>query len=893
MSELSHDDIITLGLEAKGILEVCDRIAEASRQYLGQSLELDFGPSRPESARLRGSDSYKALRCLKVPIVARIGAKDEANRTRVYYVCPCDPPPGCRRAMLVNLFSPFGRILATRPGDIFVTPEGERLAITEKTTLTLEDYGAQKDVFDALFERQSLYKIHLKSLRDVLARLSEPRYSHKRDENHSSSDDTSLILEGEADEIEVEYEEEGEILSSAPVIRWADKGLKLMDPPLLDPKQDKICREPLGSRILIAGPAGVGKTMTMIRALDFKITRECLAGEEEAIVDQLEEAGYLPHAISWRLFTPTTTLARYAKSSFLKRLIPGYDENIVSWAEYRKYLARELFGILQTPQGGKLILSSNLNYLTNQAKLHTDRWFDDFNQFHWQSFVGRLKEHAERLAGSPDHNLSSLGARSREDLEQTQTGALARLYLALAPRVPTISGYDGILSKSVLELTNQVIQGLTEQDPNFLLDMADFYETLPKSPVRGAAKEPEPDSEEAYHAAYNFLAKIIREKSRAVALGQDYTVDARRTKFWEFLSGRIDETSLAPLGQNCLLLSSLRKLNCSTPGFSGSYFESLVESYLNYRHLGGEWYGKAGIDNLYVNELELDVILLAFLEASSALLWQDYLKPGRFPLGSILLAHKGESRNQILVDEAVDFSPVELKCMMNLTVPSSGSFSVTADLNQRFTPWGVKSIADFEWAAPGLVENPLTANYRVSSPLDALAQAVASKSAIRHTETTQYASLGTYKPVMLPQAETFDEQVAWVASRIQEIKRLIGRVPAIAVVMNSETSLGALADSLSKALEDLPPAAVYRESEFPEVDSPIRVFNLKHIKGLEFEAVFLLELDKLALSCPDLYKKFLYAAITRAATFFGVTCQEAWPTNLAHLTPLFGENWAE
>ncbi|MDR0549462.1 MAG: ATP-binding domain-containing protein [Deltaproteobacteria bacterium] len=891
MSILSHADIIALGLEAKGVLEACDRIVDAARGSVGAASEADFGPYGPLSAELRESDAYKALRCLKVPIVARVGAKDEANRTRVYYVCPCDPPPGLRRTMLVNAFTSFGRILSLKPGDIFETPDGERLAITEKTTLTPIDYGQKRDIYDAIFEWGD-QEVRLKSLREFVDRMTEPRYSvkHPADEKPKAPGDTLLVLEGDyEDEVEVAIDEETEILSATPVVRLADQAFHLGYSTHLDQRQDQICRQPLGSRLLVLGQPGTGKTLTMIRRLDFKIAREALADEERAIIDQSSEVGYPPHPISWRLFSPSNILKNYVSSAFKEALIPGFEDNVVAWTDYRKELARNHFGILQTPTGGKLILSSNLNYLSDKARNHVDRWFEDFNLYQWQYFVSNLKRHALRLAQSADPNLASLGARSQEALEQCQPGALARLYIALEPRIPTISGYDSILSQAVTAATEQIIKALSERESNFLLTVTELYESLPKR----SAKEPAPGTEESYLLAYSFLAQVIREKSRAVALDRAYRVDERRTRFWEFLAERLDETSLASLGHNCLSLTSLRKLNCAKAAFAGSYFESLIESYLAFRKAGPEWYVKAGLDNQYVNELELDVILLAILEASSALLWQDYLKPGRFTLGPILSAHKKEMRDQILVDEAVDFSPVQLKCAMNLTIPSSGSFYATGDLNQRFTPWGAKSTADFEWAIQGLSESTLLANYRVSSPLNDLAKAVFAKSGAQYAIKTSFASEGTYKPVLLDKSPDLENTVAWLADRIREITRKIGQTPAIAVTMNSETALGGVAKALTLALDDSRlTAAVYRDNESPEEDAPIRVINLKRIKGLEFEAVFLLDLDKMVAGIPDLYRQHLYVAISRAATFFGATCGEGLPEPLANLAPFFGENWA-
>ncbi|KYH01516.1 hypothetical protein [Bradyrhizobium sp. DOA1] len=54
-------------------------------------------------------------------------------------------------------------------------------------------------------------------------------------------------------------------------------------------------------------------------------------------------------------------------------------------------------------------------------------------------------------------------------------------------------------------------------------------------------------------------------------------------------------------------------------------------------------------------------------------------------------------------------------------------------------------------------------------------------------------------------------------------------------------------------------------------DKDIRVFDVQHINGLEFEAVFFI--DGLADRFPDLFDKDPYVGTARAATFLGRTRQ--------------------
>jgi len=76
-------------------------------------------------------------------------------------------------------------------------------------------------------------------------------------------------------------------------------------------------------------------------------------------------------------------------------------------------------------------------------------------------------------------------------------------------------------------------------------------------------------------------------------------------------------------------------------------------------------------------------------------------------------------------------------------------------------------------------------------------------------------------------------------------------------------------------------------------DDEIRVFDVQHIKGLEFEAVFFVGIDKLAAAKPSLFDKYLYVGATRAATYLGITCEQDLPSRLSGLASTFALSWSE
>ncbi|MFM5708481.1 ATP-binding domain-containing protein [Aeromonas veronii] len=73
----------------------------------------------------------------------------------------------------------------------------------------------------------------------------------------------------------------------------------------------------------------------------------------------------------------------------------------------------------------------------------------------------------------------------------------------------------------------------------------------------------------------------------------------------------------------------------------------------------------------------------------------------------------------------------------------------------------------------------------------------------------------------------------------------------------------------------------------------MRVFDIKHIKGLEFEAVFFVGIDQLATLHPSLFDKYLYVGTTRAATYLGVTCWGALPSAIDSLRAHFCQGWQQ
>ena len=188
----------------------------------------------------------------------------------------------------------------------------------------------------------------------------------------------------------------------------------------------------------------------------------------------------------------------------------------------------------------------------------------------------------------------------------------------------------------------------------------------------------------------------------------------------------------------------------------------------------------------------------------------------------------------------------------------------------------------------------VSVGYRQSKPLTELAQSLLGDIGIVSNEITlpDYSEIDSYSPVLLENTGEPDEIANWLSSRIREIYQNIGSLPSIAVFVNDERQVRPLSDLLRLALEDVSIGVEACENgKVRGQDANVRVFDIQHIKGLEFEAVFFVGVDELAKIKPGLFEKYLYVGVTRAATYLGLTCSQKLPAKVGFDSHNFVRDW--
>jgi hypothetical protein len=362
-----------------------------------------------------------------------------------------------------------------------------------------------------------------------------------------------------------------------------------------------------------------------------------------------------------------------------------------------------------------------------------------------------------------------------------------------------------------------------------------------------------------------------------------------------WLDGRIPQPAeLSEIGERMVRQTAARRFTSPVR----RYLDGFAARYRAFRRLRqeeGQWYRPAIADSRqHLDPLELDVILLAALRRGNDMLESPTVRreiDTAFwaPLKAVVACW----RHQILVYEDTVFSPIHLACMSALAHPRIGSVFACGDFNQRLTTWGLRTAEELQWCMSGAELREINVAYRQSRQLNDLARDIVV--AMGGTERTVNLPSGVnsdaFSPALLEHASE-DESLMWLAGRIVEIERFIGRLPSIAIFVDTEDQVGPTADVLGELLTEQNIAVVAcHAGQAVGQESNVRVFDIRHIKGLEFEAVFFLGVDQLAQSQPDLFDRYIYVGVTRAAAYLGLTCGGALPDRLQNVRRHFVQNW--
>lgn len=895
------DELKAVAKEALGAFEAISDAAGRSLRDKGMSLDsmamINQATAEALARDMQMRNDERISDCMRLrrePTIARLVVIDEDEKQKTIYVSPVGTL-GAGEVVSCSYLSPMGRLAAlpVGSGEDIPLPGGRRwFDVVEKMSFKPGQFGGDWDSRPAVEFREGKGPRTIKSLRELLR------------EDGLSAEQADLLTQWLAEEGQVE----GDNIVEG-IMREVITAMGLRVAALLNQFQDEILRLPVDSQIAVLGPPGTGKTTTLIKRLRRTVDMNHLSAEERDLVGE-PDAGGLDHPNSWVMFTPTELLRQYVKEAFGREGVPVHDQRLKTWDDYRLEIGKRDLNLLRTGTRRGFILKDSLPIFLPDTLEKQIEWFEAFNAYQQEAFLAQLKVEAERLAESDEGRLPITGRRVLSAIERG-AGKPLQVIGDLAALADDLRSAAAALNPGIQKSLDAPLQFYAQAEKSLLDDLSAFVTKLLAESAQETSDETDDEADEdddevdtdgsqplsGRRLTADIFRKAMRARAISQATGRAPGARSRNARVIEFLTSRgLALPDLKDTGVSLLLQRASRRIaRASTTWLSGVPLR--YRQFRRAMRTDGQWYSQVSIAATDAHPVEIDAVILAVLGQARAMASDTLLRSrlGENP-PALLDAAARLRRNQVLIDEATDFSPLQLAIMYNLADTRTSAVFVSGDFNQRLTTWGSRSEDDLLWAVPGADIHRISITYRQSRKL---AQFAVNLAMLQGAEVDEQAPVGLdnqgFDAVLGLELASPQEIAEWLAARIAEIERLTdGALPTIAVLAEQESALEPLAVELNHCLADMNVRAVACPKGLVKgQDGDVRIFDVQHIKGLEFEAVFFVNVDNLAASKPELFDRYIYVGATRAATFLGLTsASTALPSVLDELSATMLTDWS-
>jgi hypothetical protein len=896
------------------ILESLDMVSKAARDVLsGRSKEpveiVPLGDTNPMVGVRRGAQNLSAIRTgvgtdleriLREPFVARLVVEwldSEPGSATTLYVSRASAagvPSVIADAQLVTYAAPLGRLAEFDAGDVtsvFLGRRKREAHIVERVLIRPDRLDGEWDALDDSFDFFT-WRAALDSIRRFLREVGR--------EPGGLTEELDLL---------------GPLLRADATLRLmrqtarrkAIERMALRDQPILDRYQGEIFRMALDHQLLLLGAPGTGKTTTLIKRLAQKRTPGGLTEEEEELLSGGLREAFL-RSDSWAMYSPTELLKLYLRDSFNKEGVPAADtRNLRTWDKERLDLGRNVLRILRSADSGGFQLDEQSTVLSDTSSPTLSRLYDKVSAEVDAVVLKECGDALTALGNSEDESIRALAKRLRRRLGAEESLSVSALQGLLVPSIDLQSEARQLNAK-IDEDLRRIVNQLIRRDPELIDELS---QALPQLLVQHDEDDDDEAEDEAAEdraaaktisdrraQAAGILMSAVRVRARAAAEGRARP-GGTSGRVIEFLGERLPTNDdLSVVGKRLVTLRLLRTVIRSPR----SLVLGASRIYSRFRRVslkeGSEFFRREtdAVDKSLISPDEVDILILVMLRNARYLLQP---RPGEriesFTSPDWLESIKSRYLMQVFVDEATDFSAVQLACMLELSYPAVRSWFACGDWRQRVTRNGLKDPSELEWLARvtgvKIDAREINIGYRQSRKLRELAEALAALDNEPESDTEASAAVeeAQASPV-LGENLSYDSLAVWLKDRILEVEHAVGRLPSVAVFVDSEERVDSLVEGVEPLLasHNLKIVAC-KDGRVVGDAQEVRVFDIRHIKGLEFEAVFFVGIDRLAKHLPDLFHRLLYVGVTRAATFLGVTCEGVLPERLERLRDHFVE----
>lgn len=691
--------------------------------------------------------------------------------------------------------------------------------------------------------------------------------------------------------------------------------------PVLDRRQNSIKTSHIydGIPVVINGGPGTGKTTTLIQRLKFMISKEALENyrlNDDSIKLTDEEIELVSsNEKNWIFFSPTELLRRYLKDDMNYEGLTDTENKTVVWRKYLQRIIRDDYYLA----GDEAPFSFATKREAEAPLIMADQmqFIKDFIQY----FVDTIKKSVAEVAtydcrDTKWHVLGNYIASKCQHAQRVNSinELLKMMYDLDGVKEARIPGCD-----SVQVLNSQYEMMLKDislaQVASWKLDKA-FYDSLltlaeswKKAPMEDEEDDADnEDEQEEMQVSFDpDLLLLNRAKAMVRVLSlKKYDTKAKLSKkdaqLYALTKDRIDINQLQPLGELAFFIKRYYPIVRNAENY---IFTRIARTYKAFRK---ELVGKnnRNVNNDLLKTLvevkrnkplhpQEQALLLGFINKLLSSIYKMSALRFKDLRHKYALAYKELCRPVIGVDEATDYDLMDYFAISSLKHYKISSVTLAGDTLQCLRSNGIT-----DWKE---INNPLVfpttdvmeleVSYRQSPKLIALAHDIYTNI------TNKPAPYRCYQedqevPSPLWFANSDEEAKAqWIVDRVLEIKKNYGFMPSIAVfVVNDEEGR-----KLKECIEDigkLETAGIdvtYSNGDNLDASDVLRIFPVDQVKGMEFEAVFFHNLNRMAED--ELIDRYLYVGLSRATFYLGVTSDDTLSVETNGLKALFsrGTTW--
>ena len=686
--------------------------------------------------------------------------------------------------------------------------------------------------------------------------------------------------------------------------------VEFRDQAILDSIQDEIFRLPLNTQIIVNGTAGSGKTTVILKRLSQKIEYNYLTQEEKDILNNNDLMEIYENRFrKWILFTPNSDIKNYIREALNLEGLPASEKTLSTWDNMRTILSRKFFVTKIGNDSGRFVRTKE-QILTINSNRDLMKLSIDFKKYYQNIIYDKISKIVAKLEkynkdyNPINKNLLKSSAKIFENFLLSANNSSDLMIIDLAINLERMlkeykkcrKEFNVFFKDNIEKLNtqnnpifNQIVELITELNPNEekvnIESDDEEMDTVETHYYNQILEERETDDIRLKTAKYIKRSIAWYSKNLIMKIEQKHTIYSR---VMELLHKSIfDETFFTLIGQNIFEFQLLSIISENL----NLVLRSISKYYKSFRSISLKNEDYFYNDNIIqehkknkITGLEIDLILNEILRNARLL----FNKKNRFlknDTGNMILEDlKFRFYIQAIVDEATDFSEIQINCMRHLTHPKTDSLVLSGDVMQRITYCGISSWQELKDNNPEYQIYSLKKVYRQSPIMLDIIKKIYENSTNLKPNFTSAFEINDFDPDALRFKYNSKENLSnWIVERINEIYSNFNYLPTVAIFVPTEERIKPLFDVLydplyanSIDLEDC------YQGKFGE-SNKVKIFSIEFIKGMEFEVVFIIDIDKIALSKPNLVDKILYVGLTRAASHLAVTYENDFPKKLEYV----------